>query len=909
MHIGNILGRTYCRKAFIGEILVPLFGDRFSPASSSIQLGNVEDGSIFDTIQGLGNIILDDEQEMACYEIMLPASGSFYRHRTRMLQCLDSMLATGQPSLLVYITPHNDSSWHLTLRDRKTTVTQYFSFQFGPAANYITPAERMKRMSRKRAIGPVDVRNLFSVESLYHEFVDGCALHFPLFVEKTGDVETARRRMNEILFRRFKDEGEVVAQSGVEKEFMDFLNHYQFTTREDEPNDSTIAIHPEMLGRVFEKLLSDNRKKGTFYTSPEIVQYMCRDSLLQYLLTHTNYDRENITRLINDKNAADLTIAQLNQIDELLQTVTICDPSVGSGAFAMGMLKELYSIRESIATALEITWSPVQVKKQIIQNNIYGVDIEREAVDITRQRLWLSLVTEKQDEEGLRSLENIAIGDSLTGFDWHTHFPRVFQVKEGDVQPGFDIIIGNPPYLNFKLYSATQREAFKERYPSIFDGKADIYYYFFHLANRLGKPNSVSSLITPRYWLEAAYAKKLRGFLANATSVREIIDFRNATIFKGIGIKTAIISFFNKTVAADAFTYRYHTGKKLESFNPEEFIAASVPAQNFSAGNSWRLTGRGSAGILAQIEADSFELQEIAFCRQGIVTGLDRAFIAAAGEFDFLPKNLVRPWLKVGDIQRYAIRPIEARELVYTPSIHSIDEYPELGERLLPYKSRLSNRREAKNGRIRWFDLQWPREQWLFGEEKLICRFKAHENTFCYDNGKFFSSADTTIVVLKKDCKKDIKLKYLLALLNSKVLSFYFKSYGKLMDYRYEYYPGPVGRLRIRESAYQDDIVKLVDYVLFIKQACVEDGPISEIATFFEQIIDAAVHEVYFGAKGAGVLNHISKLPALSGGDEERNLQLVKQAYEQWTGAANPLSQALEVKSIPLGIGGKTAGG
>lgn len=153
---------------------------------------------------------------------------------------------------------------------------------------------------------------------------------------------------------------------------------------------------------------------------------------------------------------------------------------------------------------------------------------------------------------------------------------------------------------------------------------------------------------------------------------------------------------------------------------------------------------------------------------------------------------------------------------MYTNEIADISIYPLLLARLETYRSKLENRREVKKNLIRWFDLQWSRERRIFDSEKLICRFKAAFNTFAYDNKKLYSSADTTVVVIKKEYKSQFDIKYVLALLNSRLLDFYFKSYGKLMDYRYEYYPTPVSLLKIKKIGLneQQAFVALVDTIM-----------------------------------------------------------------------------------------------
>jgi len=388
------------------------------------------------------------------------------------------------------------------------------------------------------------------------------------------------------------------------------------------------------------------------------------------------------------------------------------------------------------------------------------------------------------------------------------------------------------------MYSANDRSILKTNFEEIFDGKADYYYYFFAKAHSISTNIGFVSLITSRYWLEAEFAAKLRRFLSRKTQLVEIVDFQNVTVFEGIGIKAAITSF-KKTISAHyLFDYRSPQHKSSE-LNLLGFKHQKIDSNNV-VNAKWKLGNDSFVAVLEKIEKDSIALKEIAHCNQGIVTGLDKAFITTDNEFAGLPKTFIKTWIKVGDIHRYFILPVEKRELVYTNLIKNLDDYPLLKKRLLEFKPKLSNRREAKNGKIRWFDLQWGRDQTVFDSEKLICRFKAERNTFCLDKEGYYSSADTTIVTLNDEGKKRTSLKYILALVNSRLLDFYFKSYGKLMDYRYEYYPTPVSMLRIKISDAQGKFIGLVDSILAAKLS----DPLADTSQL-EREIDLLVYDLY----------------------------------------------------------------
>ena len=260
---------------------------------------------------------------------------------------------------------------------------------------------------------------------------------------------------------------ELIFEANMFKDLFEFFNQYNFTIYEDDPNDHTVAVDPEMLGHIFENLLEDNKDKGAFYTPKEIVHYMCQESLIEYLTTwfedkgyevyqesFVSFDNPTQTSFIsaNDGRTGqgileiaqtstkpnkriDRTIIekllkkQLNDEDkkavvknakefnDALDAVKICDPAIGSGAFPMGLLHEIYTAKQTLHIFQHgnaAGFDAATTKLNIIQNSIYGVDIERGAVDIARLRFWLSLVVDEEKPKALPNLDfKIVVGNSL----------------------------------------------------------------------------------------------------------------------------------------------------------------------------------------------------------------------------------------------------------------------------------------------------------------------------------------------------------------------------------------------------------------------------------------------------------------------------------------------------------------
>ena len=195
------------------------------------------------------------------------------------------------------------------------------------------------------------------------------------------------------------------------KSMLDFFASYNFTIDENDPDDAEMGVDPEMLGRIFENLLEDNKDKGAFYTPKEIVGYMCRESLIAYL--QTDIEKEEQKEAIRQFVTTHQFVEHLpSDTLEMLKNVKICDPAIGSGAFPMGLLKELYLCRATLEGFDQK--KAAEIKKHIIQQNIYGVDIERGAVDTARLRFWLALIVDEESPEALPNLDfKIMQGNSL----------------------------------------------------------------------------------------------------------------------------------------------------------------------------------------------------------------------------------------------------------------------------------------------------------------------------------------------------------------------------------------------------------------------------------------------------------------------------------------------------------------
>ena len=436
--------------------------------------------------------------------------------------------------------------------------------------------------------------------------------------------------LNGGLFERDKeDEPESRFPADYFKRLFQFFSEYNFTIDENDPNDAEVGVDPEMLGKIFENLLEDNKDKGAFYTPKEIVRYMCQESLIAYLETNTSIAKDKIRQFVlsPEEGVKDIPENKKPKLLSALENVKICDPAIGSGAFPMGLLNELLHCREVLSGD---HYDRAEIKKSIIQNNIYGVDIEKGAVDIARLRFWLSIVVDEEtpsplpnldykimqgnsliesfmgvdlskltyekeykkdkgeislfdneknrlqktvshllfsyyccsdhdrkmtlqqeisdtinkqleaqayDSTILDKLKIINLAENSNFFLWHTWFSDVFN---RDDKEGFDIVIGNPPYVSAVNMARTNEEKllYKQSYPEA-TGAYDMYVLFLLLGAKLS--SNIYCWIIPNKLLVADYAKKTLHKLKAECGLEKTIDVSVYDVFKNASVYPIIV--------------------------------------------------------------------------------------------------------------------------------------------------------------------------------------------------------------------------------------------------------------------------------------------------------------------------------------------------------------------------------
>ena len=473
---------------------------------------------------------------------------------------------------------------------------------------------------------------------------------------------------------------DILIDNNIFRDIFNVFDRFNFTIKEDEPLDKEVAVDPEMLGKVFEKLLEvkDRKSKGTVYTPREIVHYMCQQSLIKYL--ETNLKQESVSRedIKDFVIKGEYTLSELireqaekkqksyissvnrfilpesiknnyNIIDKLLVNIKIADPAVGSGAFPVGMMTEIVKCR-SILTFLfnekeQKRRTNYYLKRETIENSLYGVDIEPSAVDITKLRFWLSLIVDEENIDDIKPLPNLdykimcgnSLLDSFEGvklfnniinnktkdnevvyqtklfdkksdilfkkhqklqkeyfnesnrtkknelkaqidkiewdfieaklkeqnskealeklqkikkskskpfFIWELYFNDVFNREN----PGFDVVIGNPPYIDYRKIDETTKKGLNnfEIYDTTKTGS--IYVYFIELGMSVLRKNSILVYINPYQYLSADSGLGIRKLLVENYIIKRIVDVSHIKVFAEASTYTCINLFIKNNI-------------------------------------------------------------------------------------------------------------------------------------------------------------------------------------------------------------------------------------------------------------------------------------------------------------------------------------------------------------------------
>ncbi|MDQ7003141.1 MAG: N-6 DNA methylase, partial [Ghiorsea sp.] len=448
--------------------------------------------------------------------------------------------------------------------------------------------------------------------------------------------------------------------------------------------DFASEISVTVLGHIFEQSITDleamkgeaqgekslgkRKTDGVFYTPDAITRFIVEETIGGYL--KQKFEALQAAQTGRTSKKRDITFWETYR-DEVLRPLKVCDPACGSGAFLVAAFDYLHAEYRRVADALhDLTggYSLFDLNKTILTENLFVVDINPESVEISKLSLWL-----KTAEQGkpLTSLDaNIQQGNSLldSAFNWQQSFPTIF------AQGGFDIILGNPPYVRQELIKHYKADLQKDY--AVYHGVADLYAYFFERGINLLKTNGRLGYISSSTFFKTAAGKPLREFLSLHTTMETIVDFGDMQVFEGATTYPAILIMQKVTEPKHqpithvqtrshhevAFVDVLKMGKKT---NLAAVLTAprSITVQSSLSDDGWRLEDKSLATLRAKLMCTGKRLKENFSIKRGMTTGFNEAFVIDRQTKDRLIAQgaqstlLLKPFLEGKDLKPWHIEP------------------------------------------------------------------------------------------------------------------------------------------------------------------------------------------------------------------------------------------------------------
>jgi len=616
------------------------------------------------------------------------------------------------------------------------------------------------------------------------------------------------------------------------------------------------AIDADILGSIYEQYLSHILKKtekratltenhihkkeeGIYYTPIYIVDYIVKKTLGE---------------LLKDEKV---------NVDK----IRVLDPACGSGSFlikAYDILNEYQSKNDTSYHQAELDFKTDTIftkKTKILQNNIFGVDLDKQAVEIAQLNLLLKIAEKKKRlpllEENIKCGNSIIADEKYAGdkaFRWDEEFAEI--IKEG----GFNVVIGNPPYVRQEEFG--EIKPYLEANYETYQGTADLFVYFFEKELKLLKKDGFFGMIVSNKWLRAGYGKNLRKFLTGYW-IEEFIDFGDLRVFTDATIYPCIIIM--KKIKKLNPKIRICKMETLEFGSLEEYIRNNSYFINQSelSEKEWNIQKRESNELLKKIRNSGLSIEEYAGVKiyRGILTGLNEAFIIDEKKREELIHkdsrngDLIKPFLTGAESKRYAIKS-KKNYIIFTRRGIDIFHYPSILRYLEQFKNKLAPKKskEQENGRkpgnYKWYEIQDSTAYYEdFEKPKIIWGNLATRSSFSFDekNG-FYVNAPACILPTNS--------KYVLGILNSKLISYFLKSIcaerrGGFIEQK----PVYVSQVPIKKptETQESDMIKLVEKMLQLNEKLLKIGDkltderarIDKEITNIDPQIDDLVYTIY----------------------------------------------------------------
>lgn len=898
---------------------------------------------------------------------------------------------------------------------------------------------------------------------------------------------------------------------------IEILGRYKFTVEENTPLEQEIALDPELLGKVFENLLASYNEEtrttarkatGSYYTRREIVNYMVDEALLAYLKgalpaagQDSTADIEARLRQIFSADAAHfenpLAPKETERLIAAIDQVKILDPACGSGAFPMGALHRLVDLLQKLDPN-NSAWKRKQLAKAqayceflqqanapqaeidevdnriadversfdsqfhaldfarklyLIENCIYGVDIQPIACQIAKLRFFIALIVDQNVNDsapnrGVRALPNletkIVAADTLTPIErpeehqfslvdfqirslreklenvrhdyfmartpatkakcrqrdaelrqeisevlrengWPTkvakamagwdpydqnthakffdsewmfgipvrkvrkdehipatllgHFSFVNELsgqleltsQPNEIESGFDVVIGNPPYIRIQTLKQKDPELvkfLKEHYASASKGNYDVYVVFVERGMQLLKPSGNLAYILPHKFFNSQYGEQLRGLIGRGRYLNHVVHFGDLQVFPGAANYVCLL-FLNKLgvdslkfVQVKDLAIWLNTAKGIEAIIPSSKIGSEP--WNFVVGQDISVISKldeikTRLGTFSQkisqgirTSANDVFVLDIVEERKNLIT----AFSTQLNREVIIEREMVSLFLQGKEIKPYIIQP--SGKIVIIPygdengrveliSLKQLrQKYPNTYEYLLANKRFLENREDGRMRGEAWYGYIYPKNLEVMRLPKLIVPDIADRASFALDAEGNYAFTSGYGIILKPTAK--VSLEFILGLVNSRVLDYYWRKIStSLRGGFYRYFTQFIEQLPIPSASEKqhEAICKITEYILWLQnKSQTRDIVLSDLRDplmlgYFEQVINGLVYELFFPEELHSVrlypceLVEEAQLPKLKDISDSQRLNILRKTFEQLYDTNHPLRGCL----------------
>ena len=570
-------------------------------------------------------------------------------------------------------------------------------------------------------------------------------------------------------------------------------------------------LNAQINGNEFDVKQSKRKKDGIFYTPEFITEFIIENSLGTLCKAKKDELGLDLNELLAPKNPKKLTKAESEIKDKIyayrewLLSLKILDPACGSGAFLNQALEFLISEHAALDTYRKVYEGEglglYDIESTILENNLYGVDINADAAEIARLSLWLRTAAKGRVLTDLS--KNLVAANSLL------EFPFDFK---------FDVVIGNPPYV--------RQEAIKEQKPAlqkykVYSGMADLFVYFYELGITHLKENGLLGFICSNKFFRASYGENLRKFILENTQITHIIDFAGVKVFEDASVDSAV-TVFRKIRAGGNSKFNF-LASSTTNLKTQKFI--QIPQSTLNETN-FTFLDKSKFELKNKIEKVAKPLKDWDVnIYRGILTGLNEAFIIDSDTRDKILNNcvgeereqtqkLIRPILRGRDVKRYdyewaGLWLINIHNGYDTKPRINIDNFPKLKLYLDKFEPKLSKRSDKG---VTPYNLRNCAYLDEFEKEKILCARMVQSPKFAYDINN--NIPDNTAY-----CIIGENLKFLLAFLNStavyKIFNFFYAGgglEGEIKINRLEILPIP--QITPQNENLANEIINLVDEIL-----------------------------------------------------------------------------------------------